>query len=93
MLGSVSPEIQALSRLAACDVRSNLESNLKHIKREIGLSPWIYWGSRLKYELSIANRNPVPTEDDWRIGLAQKLLIQRQLEFTMDMNKMKNLKI
>ena len=56
-------------------MRSNLESNLKHIKREIGLSPWIYWGSRLKYELSIANRNPVPTEDDWRIGLAQKLCI------------------
>ena len=44
LLANPSIEAQTLSRLAARDIRSNLGSNLAHMRQESGLCPWKYGG-------------------------------------------------
>ena len=68
-----------LSRLSARDVRSNLGSNLSHIKRESQLDPWLFGGQRLKDELCVFHHVPVPETDTWRIGYMAKLQCERLL--------------
>ena len=70
-------EIQVLSRLGARDIRTNIGSNLAHVKTESGLDPWLYGGDRIRKELLKYNRKRVPESDKWRIGYLEKLLAQR----------------
>ena len=74
LLDSSSVEVQLMTRLAARDLRSNLGSNLSHVKQETGLDPWIYGGARMREALIEANTVKVPEQDQWRIGYLSKLI-------------------
>ena len=81
LLESLSKEIQCLSRLSARDLRTNLGSNLNHIEKESGLSPWVFGGKRMRDELMKANANIAPEADRWRLEYLNQLLAQRHLHF------------
>ena len=77
LLDSGSIEVQTLARLAARDLRTNVGSNLDHIRRETNLDPWIYGGARVRDALIAHNKVNVSKQDEWRIGYADKLLTAR----------------
>ena len=81
LLDSPSPEVQMLARLGARDIRSNLGTNLIHVREEMGLEPWCYGGKRVTDELREHNRARVPEVDEWRVPLLHKLLAERQACF------------
>ena len=81
LLENPSVEAQTLSRLAARDIRSNLGSNLAHMREESGLCPWEYGGTRLKQELVKHNLAPVTEFDRWKIGLLEKYLTEKLMIF------------
>ena len=70
-----------LARLGARDIRSNLGTNLIHVREEMGLEPWCYGGKRVTDELREHNRARVPEVDEWRVPLLHKLLAERQACF------------
>ena len=66
-----------MSRLAARDIRSNLGSNLNHIRRESGLDPWLFGASRIGEELCRFHEAEIPVNDEWRLVYLDKLLCKR----------------
>ena len=81
LLENPSPEAQVLSRLAARDIRSNLGSNLAHMRVESRLNPWEYGGTRLKYEILQNNKSQLPESDKWKIGLLNKFISEKLTRF------------
>ena len=77
LLDHRSVEVQTLARLAARDLRTNIGSNLDHIRRETNLDPWNYGGARVKDALLQYSRVIVPKQDQWRICYLEKLLTAR----------------
>ena len=74
LLESPSPEVQVMARLSARDKRTNVGSNLDHIRCETGLDPWLYGGERIRDCLVSSNQNYIPESDVWRVEYARKLL-------------------
>ena len=79
---SSSKEVRHLVRIVARDARSVTWKNVSLIKEVSGLSPWDYSKWRIKEKLP---RATVPANNEWRLGLLQKLLeMRRQQEFTVE---------
>ena len=62
-------------RIVARDVRSVTSRNVKLIESVSGLSPWDYSKWRIKEKLT---KTIVPANNEWRVGLLEKLLTLRQ---------------
>ena len=72
---SASIEVRHLARIVARDVRSVTSRNVRLIETVSGLSPWDYSKWRIKEKLA---KTEIPDNNLWRVGLLQKLLVQRQ---------------
>ena len=66
-----------MCRLSSRDLRSNLGSNLDHIRKETGLDPWIYGGTRVRDALVEARRPKLSEQDEWKVLYLNKLLGNR----------------
>ena len=75
MFKSSSKEVRHLVRIVARDVRSVTSRNVKLIESVSGLSPWDYSKWRIKEKLT---NTIVPANNEWRVGLLEKLLTLRQ---------------
>ena len=73
---SASWEVRLLSQIVSRDAQSVTGKNLLNIKVDYKLDPWCMSVERFK----LADvRKPTPAMDEWRTGLLQKLLGQRQV--------------
>ena len=81
LLDSPSPEIQLVCRLSARDLRTNLGKNVKYLKEESGLDPWVFGAGRIKSEL--LKRHLVETQecDSWRLPYLGRLLSERFISY------------
>ena len=61
----------------SCPHRVQGPKNIKYIDQLTCLSPWDYSGQRIKEQLPVQN---VPEEQQWRLGLIEKLLDMRNLK-------------
>ena len=76
ILNSKSPEVALVANLVSHDVQSTTGNNLARMKQETGLNPWTATPSMVKTAL-INNEVSVPEEENWRLPLLEKLLLQR----------------
>ena len=60
---------------------SNLGLNIKYMREETWLDPWLYGTVRIKEELIKHNMSVVPPSDVWRISLAKKLINERLMAY------------
>ena len=76
LLESRSEEVRLLAELTSRDATSTTGRNLRNIRLETGLDPWISSSHQVSEKLSEMTK-PVPQQDVWRLPYLQKLLIQR----------------
>ena len=67
-------EVRLLSQIVARDAQSVTGRNLRNIKEEYSLDPWAISVGYVKMK---DVRKPIPTMDEWRIGLLRQLLHSR----------------
>lgn len=83
LLNSKSPEVALVANLVSHDVQSTTGNNLARMKQETGLNPWTATPSMVKTAL-INNEVSVPEEENWRLPLLEKLLLQRhEMEYQL----------
>ena len=83
LLNSKSPEVALVANLVGHDVQSTTGNNLARMKQETGLNPWTATPSMVKTAL-INNEVSVPEEENWRLPLLEKLLLQRhEMEYQL----------
>lgn len=76
---SPCPEVSFLACLVGRDVRSATAKNLRLLRRETGLDPWVDSSTTFKRALREKEDNLlVPATDEWRVSYLALLLEQRQ---------------
>ena len=77
LIASPSTEVQVLSILSSRDIRSNLGSNLAHLKNETSIEPRDFGTKRIKEELMTNYVRNVPEDYIWRVKYLDKLISAR----------------
>ena len=76
LLKSKSPEVVLVANLVGRDMGSTTGSNISKLAQETGTNPWSASSSMTTQALE-KGTIMVPNEDNWRLPLLDKLLVQR----------------